>query len=82
VWSAPTYLDALRALQSNATPTYEVEVECLRSQGGASRVKGASADTVALSLLLKVADLFAAQPTAGADVTATLAAGHVSLAPL
>ena len=60
VWSAPTHLDALKALRSNATPVYEVELECLRPASVLADRRQASADTLALSLLLKLTDLYGA----------------------
>jgi hypothetical protein len=55
VWQSHTFLDAIEALQQGVTPSYEVEVECMRPLETLRR-KGA--DTTALSLLLKTADLF------------------------
>lgn len=63
VWSAPTHLEALRALRNNVVPVYEVEIECLRPQsllGDRRQVTGV--DVLALSLLLKIADLFGPLP--------------------
>jgi hypothetical protein len=72
VWSAPTHLDALKALRSNATPVYEVELECLRPASVLADRRQASADTLALSLLLKLTDMYgAAAPPA-----------HMALVPI
>jgi hypothetical protein len=55
VWQSDTYLGAMEALQSGATPLYEVEVECVRP---VEYIRRRTVDVAALSLLLKTLDLF------------------------
>lgn len=64
VWQRPSHLEAMAALQAGEPPTYEVEVECTRP---AEFIRRRGCETVALSLLLKVADLFTVTKTIGPD---------------
>ena len=67
VWQSAAYTDAMECLRRGDEPKYEVEIECIdvhdcvRSANGDSR-------RVALSMLLKIADLFNVDSESGATM--------------
>lgn len=62
VWEGPTYLDVLQSLRDGVKPRYEVELECHNARDYIES-QGSDFAKVALSFLLKIADLFEASPT-------------------
>jgi hypothetical protein len=72
VWQRATYMEALAAVRDRVQPTYEVELECRQPLEYLRRL-GGDHGRLALTMAMKIADLFAGEPAA--------ALGNATLAP-